>query len=121
MKIGDMFSNLSRKSAQAAGSWQAFILAVAVVVVWCIGGFWVGFSSELYQLFINTLTTITTFVMVFLIQADQNRSTKALQLKIDDLLCSIREANSQLAEIEDATDEQIDQARREMSAAKDQT
>lgn len=118
MKIGDMFSTASRKAAQATGSWQAFIAAAVIVAAWIIGGFFVGFDNELYQLLINTFTTICTFLMVFLIQSAQNRDTRALHLKLNDLLCSIQKANEQLIDIEDATDEQIDAARQEIGAHK---
>jgi low affinity Fe/Cu permease len=118
VKIGDAFSTLSRKAAQVTGSWQAFIAAVVIVMAWIIGGFFVGFNNELYQLFINTFTTICTFIMVFLIQSAQNRDTKALHLKLNDLLCSIQKANEQLIDIEDGTDEQIAQAREKIGANK---
>lgn len=118
MKIADWFSTVSRKAAQVTGSWQAFIAAAVIVMAWIIGGFFVGFNNELYQLFINTFTTICTFLMVFLIQSAQNRDTRALHLKLNDLLCSIQKANEQLIDIEDATDEQIDAARQEIGAHK---
>jgi low affinity Fe/Cu permease len=121
VKIGDAFSTISRKSAQATGSWQAFILAAVIVITWIVGGFFVGFNNELYQLFINTFTTICTFLMVFLIQSAQNRDTRALHLKLDDLLCSIQKANEQLIDIEDATDEQIAEARAQIGANKANT
>jgi low affinity Fe/Cu permease len=59
--------------------------------------------------------------MVFLIQAEQNRSTRALHIKLDDLLCSIQKANEQLIDIEDATDEQIAEARAQIGANKTNT
>ena len=118
MKIADWFSTVSRKAAQVTGSWQAFIAAAVIVMAWIIGGFFVGFNNELYQLFINTFTTICTFLMVFLIQSAQNRDTRALHLKLNDLLRSIQKANEQLIDIEDATDEQIDAARQEIGAHK---
>ena len=114
MKMGDVFSNVSRKAAVAAGSWQASILATAIVVVWVMGGFYFGFTSELYQLAINTFTTITTFVMVFLIQADQNRGTKAVQLKLDELIRVVEKADDKLVDIEESTDEQLEAARQKL-------
>ena len=42
-----------------------------------------GFSDT-WQLVINTGTMILTFLMVFLIQATQNRDTMALQLKLNE-------------------------------------
>jgi low affinity Fe/Cu permease len=119
MSVSDMFSAISRKAAVAAGTWQASILATSIVVAWIIGGFFVGFDDQLYQLFINTFTTITTFVMVFLIQADQNRGTKAVQLKLDEIIRAIEKADNRLIDIEQDTDEHIEAARRSICSRKD--
>lgn len=112
MKIRDAFSSISRKAAEISGSWQAFIAAAGIVVTWLIGGLFVGFSNELYQLLINTFTTIITFLMVFLIQSAQNRDTRALHVKLDDLIGSIQKADDKLINIEDATDDEITEAKR---------
>lgn len=117
-RVGDVFSDFTRKVSNAAGSWQAFALALSIVLIWTLGGFYFGFTSELYQLLINSLTTVITFLMVFLIQSSSNRDVKALHLKLDDLLCSISKANEQLIDIEQSTDEQIEQARKEIGANK---
>ena len=110
MKIRDTFSSISLKAADISGSWQASIFAIATVVIWTIGGFIFGFTDT-YQLIINTGTTIVTFVMVFLIQSAQNRDTRALHIKLDDLLCSIQKADDKLINIEDATDDEITEAK----------
>lgn len=112
-KVKDAFSRLSRKAGDVTGSWQASLAAVTAVVVWFLGGFVFGFT-ELYQLVINTGTTCITFVMVFLIQGAQNRDTRALHLKLDELLCAVKEANSQLIDIERGTDDEIERERRAM-------
>jgi hypothetical protein len=71
-------------------------LAVAVVLVWAITGPLFGFGDT-WQLVINTGTTIVTFLMVFLIQATQNRDTLALQLKLDELILATRNARNHIA------------------------
>lgn len=118
MKIRDTFSNISKKAAEIAGSWQASVLATAIVVSWIVGGFFIGFNNELYQLFINTFTTITTFVMVFLIQASQNRQEKAVQLKLDEIICVIQKADDKLINIEDATDDEISEAKDKIGSSR---
>ena len=72
-----------------------------------------GFSDT-WQLVINTGTTIVTFLMVFLIQATQNRDTLALQLKLDELILATRNARNHIAGIEGAPDDEIEKARVEM-------
>jgi low affinity Fe/Cu permease len=67
------------------GSFPAILLSVAVVVVWGVGGFFVTrrFANDTYQLVINTVTTVVTFLMVFIIQNTQNRDGRAIQTKLD--------------------------------------
>ncbi len=82
--MGEHFRKFAAKTAHLAGSPGAFLLAVAVVVVWAISGPFLHFS-EIWQLTINTGTTIVTFLMVFLIQNAQNRDSRAVHLKLDEL------------------------------------
>jgi low affinity Fe/Cu permease len=68
---------------------------------------------------INTGTTIVTFLMVFLIQSTQNRDARALQLKLDELLRSLKAARNRLIDLENCTDEEIAQIERQFHALKD--
>lgn len=120
MKIGDAFATISRKAASAAGSWQASVIAIAMVIGWIAGGLVFGFSDT-YQLWANTGTTLVTFIMVFLIQADQNRGSKAIQLKLSEIIRVLEKADDRLIDIENATDERIDSAREEVCANKANT
>jgi len=67
----------------------------------------VGYSDT-WQLVINTGTTIITFLMVFLIQNTQNRDAKAIHLKLDELLKGVKGAHTSLVDLEDLSDEQLD-------------
>jgi low affinity Fe/Cu permease len=113
----DGFAKFSRKASDVAGSWQAFVAACALVLAWLIGGFFVGFGSEPYQLLIDTTATIVTFLIVFLIQGSQNRDTAALHAKIDNLICAVREADDALIDIEHGTDAELAEARERTRAA----
>ena len=90
--------------AQATAHWTghpaAFLLAVAVVLVWIVTGPIFNYSDT-WQLVINTGTTIVTFLMVFLIQNTQNRDTMALQLKLSELVLAMKGAQNKFAAIED--------------------
>ncbi|WP_214413994.1 low affinity iron permease family protein [Sphaerisporangium fuscum] len=84
----DRSTRITRTIAQAtalAGSFPAIIIAVVLVVAWAIGGLFVagGYGSTAYQLPVSTISSIVTFVMVFVIQSSQNRDTRALQAKAD--------------------------------------
>ena len=111
------FSDLARRASHALGSAWAFLAACAVVLLWLISGPLFGFSDA-WQLVINTGTTIVTFLMVFLIQNTQNRDSRALHLKLDELIRSIHAARNRLIDLENCTDEELDQVQREFEQIK---
>ena len=102
----DAFRRFSSRVSAAAGSAYAFTLAVLIVVFWALSGFPFHFSNT-WQLFINTATTIGTFLMVFLIQNTQNRESKATQLKLDELIRATS-ARDSFIDIEDLTDDELE-------------
>jgi low affinity Fe/Cu permease len=103
---------MARGAACVFGSAWAFALAVSLVIGWTVAGPFFSFS-EGWQLFINTGTTIATFLMVFLIQNTQNRDAMALHLKLDELIRSINAARNKLINLENCTDEELAEFQRE--------
>lgn len=101
------FARFAARAADFAGTYWTFVGAVIVVVVWAVSGPFLGFSTA-WQLAINTFTTITTFLMVFIIQNTQNRQARATQLKLDELLDSLELASDTMIDIEEATEEELD-------------
>jgi low affinity Fe/Cu permease len=106
--------------SQAVGSPGAFLLALSTVVIWALLGPIFHFSDT-WQLVINTGTTIVTFLMVFLIQNTQNRDTKALHLKLDELLRGVTGARTSLVDLEDLSDEELDRLQREFERLRGRT
>lgn len=106
-----MFRRIATKISIAAGRSAAFVLAILIVAVWAATGPLFDFSNT-WQLVINTFTTITTFLMVFLIQNTQNRDGKALQLKLDELLLATRGRDA-FVDLEDMTDDELEELERE--------
>jgi low affinity Fe/Cu permease len=92
--------------SDAVGTYTAFAIALAVVLVWAITGPLFHFSDS-WQLVINTGTTIVTFLMVFLIQTTQNRDGKAVQLKLDELIRAQRSARNVFADLEHASEDEL--------------
>jgi low affinity Fe/Cu permease len=111
------FSELSRRTSAALGTPIAFAIACAAVVAWLAAGPVFAFSDT-WQLVINTGTTIVTFLMVFLVQHTQNRDARALHLKLDEVLRSLDAARNRLIDLENCTDEEIDQIERQFQALK---
>lgn len=97
------------------GSTVAIIASIMLIVVWAVTGPLFGFS-EVWQLVINTTTTIITFIMVFVIQNSQNRDGKALQTKLDAILDAVSETTDQdLMDLEDRSDKVIDAKKAEVT------
>jgi low affinity Fe/Cu permease len=104
---------MANATAVWTGKPVAFLLAFATVIVWGITGP-IFHYSDTWQLVINTGTTIITFLMVFLIQNTQNRDTLALQVKVSELILAMEAADNQLAAIEDASDDELKEANKEI-------
>ncbi len=98
--------------SQAVGSPIAFSLACFSIVIWAILGP-VFHYSDTWQLVINTATTIITFLMVFLIQNTQNRDTKAIHLKLDELLRGVAGARTSMVNLENLSDEELERLQKE--------
>lgn len=94
-----LFQHFAARVARAAGHPLAFVLALALILAWAISGPFLGFS-EVWQLTVNTATTIVTFLLVFVIQATQNADTRALHAKLDELIMATDGARNALAGIE---------------------
>jgi low affinity Fe/Cu permease len=113
------FARLALATARISGRPMTFLSAVAVVIIWAITGPYFGYNDT-WQLVINTGTTIVTFLVVFLIQATQNRDTLALQLKLDELILATQYARNKVAGIEEAPDQVIEAAKKEIMERPDE-
>ncbi|MES2134412.1 MAG: low affinity iron permease family protein [Bacteroidota bacterium] len=102
-----IFDKFSTKVTTAAGSPAAFISAFVIIIMWGVTGPIFKFSDT-WQLVINTGTTIITFLMVFVIQQSQNKDTKALHLKLNELIACNKLASNRLIDIEDLTADEIE-------------
>jgi low affinity Fe/Cu permease len=109
-KSKSWFSSFAKWTARATGRPLTFCLAVALVVVWAVTGPIFEFSNT-WQLVINTGTTIVTFLMVFLIQSTQNRDSEAIQVKLDEVIRSIKGAHTALLDLEELEEEELDRIR----------
>jgi len=104
----NLFERFSNWATNATGSSAAFIIAIVIIVVWGITGP-VFKYSDTWQLIINTGTTIVTFLMVFLIQKSQNKDSKAIHLKLNELLASHQGASNRMVNLEDLGEKELDQ------------
>jgi low affinity Fe/Cu permease len=112
--ISKIFGEFANGVARVAGRASAFVMAVAVIIVWGATGPAFQFSDT-WQLIINTGTTIVTFLMVFLIQNSQNRDSAAIQVKLDELI-RVGKVQNRFVGIEHLTEEEIDELRQKCEA-----
>lgn len=107
-----LFSRFARIAATVTGRPITFIIATTIIVAWAASGPFFGFSDT-WQLVINTGTTIVTFLMVFLIQNTQNRDTEALQIKLDEIIRSIKGARNEMIDLEEMDENELNRIREE--------
>jgi low affinity Fe/Cu permease len=103
----NFFERMATKITSWTGSSMAFGTAFGIIIVWGITGP-VFKYSDTWQLVINTGTTIITFLMVFLIQKSQNKDSKAIQIKLNELIAASRHASNRIVDIEDLSESELD-------------
>ena len=103
---------LAYRVTEWAGSTPAMVAAFIFVLVWAVGGvFRADGYDTTYQLWLNTPTTAATFLAVFMLQRAQNANTKALHLKLDELVLAVEGARDEIAGIEQAGEEAMTKAK----------
>jgi low affinity Fe/Cu permease len=114
----DTFRRWAERTAHAVGSPWAFLLAVLTIAVWATTGPYFKYSDT-WQLLINTGTTIVTFLMVFLIQNTQNRETRIVSLKLDELLRGVEGARTGMVQLDHMTDDELEHVQAEFTRLQD--
>lgn len=107
MKKSNVFERIAHSVTVFTGSTLAFTLAVIAILVWIVTGPLFDFSDT-WQLVINTGTTIITFLMVFLIQRAQNKDSRAVHLKLNELVASLKGPSNRLVDVEDLTEDELE-------------
>lgn len=102
-----IFEKLAHQATIFSGSTSAFILALLVVTLWLLTGKIFNYSDT-WQLVINTGTTIITFLMVFLIQRSQNKDSRAIHLKLNELVAALEGPSNRLIDIEELTESELE-------------
>src|ERR1700736_2505718 len=115
----EAFRKFARVAADAVGSPGAFLCGVLATLGWAATGSYFHYADT-WQLVINTGTSIGTFLIVFLIQNTQNRDAKVMQLKLDELIRAVTAARTELVQMEELTDEELDALQREFQLHRDQ-
>lgn len=102
-----IFENAAHKAIEFTGSTPALIIALSIILLWIITGPLFHYSDT-WQLVINTGTTIVTFLMVFLIQRAQNKDSKALHMKLNELIASLKGPSNRLVDVENIPEAELE-------------
>ncbi len=106
-----IFSRLATSGASTVGSPWAFATALGSILLWAAVGPRFHFSDT-WQLVMNSWTDIFTFLIVFLIQHTQNRDSKAINLKLDELVRALHGAENELIDVEKLSDQELQRLER---------
>jgi len=106
--LSEFFRHAAHRITLIVGSWQAFLLAILLILVWALSGPVFNFSDT-WQLIINTSTTIFTFLLGILILLEANRSAKESKVVHDEMIRAIAGARNQLINIDEMTEAEVDQ------------
>ena len=102
------FSRFATYSSNLVGSPGAFLFALVTIAAWFAVGPIFHFSDT-WKLIVNSWTNIATFVVVFLIQNAQNRDSKAINLKLAELIRAVGPAREDMIDIERLTDKELEE------------
>jgi len=101
------FQRVSRTVVRTSGHPMAFGLAIGIIVIWALTGPLFRFGNT-WLLVINTVASIITFLMIFLVRSAQNRESEAVQLKLDELIRATKAATNSLLDIEELSEPELD-------------
>ena len=109
------FRGFAERTGALLGRPPAFLCALGLIVVWAAAGPSFSYSEE-WQIVINTSTTIVTFLMVFLLQNTQARDSRAIHIKLNELLRAVADARNDLVNVEALPDARIEELRSEFAS-----
>jgi low affinity Fe/Cu permease len=118
MLVVEAGRRLARFSPALIGSASAFLVTLAATIVWLALGPVFDFSSG-WLLVPSAVASIVALLLVVLLQYSQNRDTRALQLKLDEVIRSISDARTQLVQLERLSDAELQQIEQEFEELRD--
>jgi low affinity Fe/Cu permease len=104
--ISSAMETFAQRVTRWVGTSWAFVAALILVVIWAITGPYFGYS-DYWQLVINTGTTITTFLMLFLLQRSQNHESAAMHMKLNEIVSALEGASNALIDAEDLSEQEL--------------
>lgn len=99
----EILRRIARATPQLVGSPVAFLCAIVIVCGWIAWGCASGFSNT-WLLWPSAIASVVTFLIAFSLQYTQNRDTRAIQLKLDEILSATQGARNELMKVEQLSD-----------------
>jgi low affinity Fe/Cu permease len=116
MSMHDTLNALARRLYNFVASPLALMLAFASICVWLALGPHYRFGAD-WLLIVNTVGTIVTFLMVFVLNNAQSRDTAAVNAKLDALILAIEGADNRFVGVEEKNIEETRPAREHIANA----
>ena len=114
-----LLRRIAVKIPELVGSPWAFLLAILLTIAWIVWGFFAPFADT-WLLVPSAIASVVTFLIVFSLQYTQNRDTRAIQLKLDEILRATEHARSELVKLERLSDEELTQIEDEIVELREQ-
>jgi len=115
----NVIRRIALRTPEIVGSPWAFFVAIALAAVWVVVGPIAGFSDT-WLLWPSAIASVVTFLIVFSLQYTQNRDTRSIQLKLDEILRSSETARTHLVKLETLPDEELAQVEQEIIDLREQ-
>ena len=108
-----MFRRIANNMVVLISSHWTLLFFFTLITIWLCIGFWVDFS-ESWKLTLHIGLALITFVMVIFIQHVQHRETRAMQIKLDELLKGVEGSRNSFINIQDKSDQHLDTLQNEI-------
>lgn len=108
LKLNDRLETFGKWTTKFSGSTTAFLIAAGLTLLWVVTGPFFSFNNT-WQLAMNTISSIVTFLMVFLIQRSQNKDGEAIQIKLDELIAATKGASNRLIDAEGLREKDLEE------------
>ena len=108
------------RGPKIVGSPVAFLAAFTLVLAWVAGGFAIGWTDT-WLLWPSAIASVVTFLIAFSLQYTQNRDTRAMQLKLDEILRAHANTRAELVKVETLDDDELERLEEEVARLPDET